>query len=66
MVLIVLAIVAVATFAEAWTLMMTAGWAHIHLMEAIHPISYGVSFQAILITLPVQAIAALMGALGDS
>lgn len=64
MVLIILAILWVTTFMEAWTLMMTAGWAHLHLLEAIQPISYGVSLQAILITLPVQVVAVLFGTLG--
>lgn len=64
--LFVLCIAALGVVAEAWTLMLIAGIAHVHLLEAIHPISYGVSFSFVLATLPVQALAVALGALGDS
>jgi hypothetical protein len=55
-----------AVLAEAWTFMMIAGMAHFHLLDAIHPISYGVSLQFVLITLPFQALAVLLSLAGDA
>lgn len=66
LVLFVLCVAAIGVVAEAWTLMLIAGIAHAHLLEVIHPISYGVSLSFILATLPVQALAVLIGALSDS
>jgi hypothetical protein len=65
-VLFVLCVAALGVVAEAWTLMLIAGIAHFHLLEAIHPISYGVSLSFVLATLPVQILAVAMGALSDS
>lgn len=61
-----LLLVVVGVSVETWAFMMTVGMAHIHLLEAIHPISYGVSLQFILITLPIQVLGLLAGLAGDS
>lgn len=66
MILIFLLILGAAVFVEAWGFMLTVGMAHIHILEAIQPVSYGVSLQFVLVTLPFQALAIALGALGDS
>lgn len=65
MILIFLAILAVATVFEAWSFMLIVGMAHIHILEIIQPISYGVSYQFVLVTLPFQVVGVLLSALGS-
>lgn len=48
--------VLVGGFIEAWVFMMTVGMVHIHILDAVHPISYWVAAQFVLVTLPVQAL----------
>jgi len=64
--LFVLGVAAIGVVAEAWSLMLIAGITHDHMIEIVQPISYGVSLSFILATLPVQALAIALGALGDS
>jgi hypothetical protein len=59
-------ILGVAVCVEAWAFMMTVGMAHIHLLEAIQPVSYGVSLQFVLVTVPFQLLAIALGAMGDA
>ena len=66
MILLFVAIAFVAGAIESWMLMLGVGMAHVHLLEAIQPISYGVSVQFILLTIPVQVLGVVLGSLGDS
>lgn len=66
MILLFLLILGAAVFIEAWSFMLVVGMAHIEILEMIQPISYGVSLQFVLITLPFQALGLLLAALGDS
>lgn len=59
-------VVAVGTFVEAWMLMLGIGMLHIHILPAIHAISLGVAFQFVLLSVPVQALGVVMGALNSS
>lgn len=61
-----LVIAAVAVVSEAWGFMLVVGMAHIHLLDAVHTISYGVALQFVLISLPIQVFGVVMGALGDA
>jgi hypothetical protein len=66
MILFLLLILGAAVFVEAWAFMLTVGMAHLHILEAIQPISYGVSLQFVLVTIPFQLLAIALGALGDA
>lgn len=41
---------------EAWGFMLLTGMTHIHILEAVNPISYGVALQFVLVSLPFQAL----------
>lgn len=65
-VLIGLIIGAVATVLEAWGFMLIVGMTHIHLLDLVQPISYGVALQFVLVTLPLQVLGVILGAMGDA
>lgn len=41
---------------EAWGFMLLVGMMHIHILEAVNPISYGVALTFVLVSLPFQAL----------
>jgi hypothetical protein len=65
-VLLFLVLGTIGCLVEGWTLMLSAGVAHLHLLYAVQPISYGVAMSFVLITIPVQLMGVLAGLAGDS
>lgn len=41
---------------EAWGFMLVIGMTHIHILEAVNPISYSVAIAFVLVSLPFQAL----------
>lgn len=58
-VLLWIAALAAAIGLEAWGFMLLTGMTHIHILEAVNPISYEVALQFVLVSLPFQAIMGL-------
>lgn len=49
-------LLAAAIGVEAWGFMLMVGMTHIHILEAVNPISYEVALQFVLVSLPFQAL----------
>lgn len=65
MILLFIGIAFVVGIVESWMFMLGVGMLHIHILEAIHPISYGVSVQFVLLTMPVQVFGAIYSSMGE-
>lgn len=51
-----LVLLAAAIGIEAWGFMLMVGMTHIHILEAVNPISYEVALQFVVVSLPFQAL----------